>query len=121
MRACRPHAAALRAPLGAALLAAAFLIWRAGDLPGFGQLHPRTQGVTTLGSIYSSSLFPSRAPDGELLVLNYIGGATNTTIGELEQQAVVDTIDTDLREMLLKSDAPKVSRPTERAVRPGAA
>ena len=81
-----------------------------GTLPGFGQLHPRTQGVTTLGSIYSSSLFPSRAPDGELLVLNYIGGATNTTIGELEKQAVVDTIDKDLREMLLKRDAPKVRR-----------
>lgn len=78
-------------------------------LPGFGQLHPRTQGVTTLGTIYSSSLFPNRAPDGEVLLLNYIGGATNTVIGEKSKEDVVKTIDNDLRMMLIKNDAPEVN------------
>lgn len=41
---------------------------------------PFLQGVTTLGTIYSSSLFPGRCPNGEMLLLNYIGGASNRSV-----------------------------------------
>ncbi|CAI9104849.1 OLC1v1003625C1 [Oldenlandia corymbosa var. corymbosa] len=76
-----------------------------GELKGFGQLHPRSQGVETLGTIYSSSLFPNRAPSGEVLLLNYIGGATNTGILSKKESELVEAVDRDLRKMLVNADA----------------
>lgn len=56
------------------------MLWRA-MLTHFPSLS--VQGVTTLGTIYSSSLFPGRCPGGEMLLLNYIGGATNRGVKEV--------------------------------------
>jgi len=77
-----------------------------GALPGFGQLHPRTQGITTLGTIYSSSLFPGRAPPGQTLLLNYFGGALNRKVTEMSDDDIIAQVDKDLRVMLLRPDAP---------------
>ncbi|CAL4976737.1 unnamed protein product [Urochloa decumbens] len=76
-----------------------------GELQGFGQLHPRSQGVETLGTIYSSSLFPNRAPAGRVLLLNYIGGATNTGIVSKSESELVEAVDRDLRKMLINPSA----------------
>ncbi|BBM99442.1 protoporphyrinogen/coproporphyrinogen III oxidase [Marchantia polymorpha subsp. ruderalis] len=77
-----------------------------GQLKGFGQLHPRSQGIQTLGTLYSSSLFPGRAPEDRVLLLNYIGGATYTQITTMKEEDIVSIVDKDARIMLVKKDAP---------------
>ena len=47
----------------------------AHPLDGFGMLIPEKEGFNILGALFSSSLFPNRAPEGEVTITCYIGGA----------------------------------------------
>jgi oxygen-dependent protoporphyrinogen oxidase len=45
-------------------------------LEGFGALHPKSENQFTAGVVWSSSLFPGRCSDDEVLFTTLIGGAT---------------------------------------------
>ena len=47
------------------------------SLDGFGFLVPCSAGLRILGTVWNSSLFPGRAPEGHALLTTFVGGATD--------------------------------------------
>jgi oxygen-dependent protoporphyrinogen oxidase len=46
----------------------------AHPLDGYGMLVPACEGFRILGTLFSSSLFPGRAPEGHVLLTTFVGG-----------------------------------------------
>jgi oxygen-dependent protoporphyrinogen oxidase len=61
-------------------------------LDGFGFLIPRTQGMRTLGSIWTSSIFEARAPEGYVQFRSMMGGAGDPSIVELSDDQILNTL-----------------------------
>ncbi len=68
----------------------------AHPLDGFGFLVPRVEGVRTLGGLFSSTLFPGRAPDGRVLITAFVGGTTDPDAVALDDDAVTGLVAADL-------------------------
>ena len=67
---------------------------------GFGMLIPRVEGFRILGTIFSSSLFPNRAPAGHVLVTSYVGGERQPELAGLPPEKLAGLVCEDLRELL---------------------
>lgn len=57
---------------------------------GFGALIPGVEGFRILGTIFSSSLFPNRAPGGHITLTSYIGGERQPELAALPPEELVD-------------------------------
>ncbi|MBS1812048.1 MAG: protoporphyrinogen oxidase [Acidobacteria bacterium] len=92
-------------------LCAVPLAYRIDQLPhpldGFGFLAPRDQGLRTLGSIWNSSLFPHRAPEGWVVMNNFIGGETDREAINLSDDELITIVHRDLQTVLGIKGEPK--------------
>lgn len=69
-------------------------------LDGFGMLAPRKEKLRTLGALFSSSLFPQRAPEEHVLITSFIGGTLDHQALEMEDTPLVEQVERDLAQCL---------------------
>ncbi len=83
---------------------------QAGNPPdGFGVLIPRSEGYRTLGIVWNSSLFAGRAPDGQMALSSFIGGATDPEVVEKPDGEIEAIVRNDIERILGIAGAPIVS------------
>jgi protoporphyrinogen/coproporphyrinogen III oxidase len=74
-------------------------------LDGFGFLIPRTQGLRTLGSIWTSSIFSWRTPEGRVQFRSMIGGAGDPSALQLSDDELWSTLKRELGPLIgIKND-----------------
>jgi len=77
----------------------------AHPLDGFGVLFPRMENRFALGCIFSTTLFPGRAPAGKVSLMCFIGGVQQPENGRMATSRLVEETVRDLTPLLgLKGD-----------------
>lgn len=78
--------------------------FRARDVPadtaGFGFLAPHCEGRRVLGSIWASTVFPDHAPEGAVLFRTLVGGVRNTSMRDLDDEALLAAVREELRDLI---------------------
>ena len=77
-------------------------------LDGFGFLVPRREGLRILGGLFSSTLFGGRAPDDQVLLTVFVGGATDRGAIDLDAQQAAELVHSELAPLLAISGPPNV-------------
>ena len=72
----------------------------AHSLDGFGLLVPAVERRSILGTLFSSTLFPGRAPAGCVLLTTFVGGARRPELVDLDPRALVALVRQELAELL---------------------
>jgi len=70
------------------------------SLHGFGYLIPHSEKREILGSLFSSSVLPNRAPEGKILLTSFIGGARQPQIAAKSDISLGEVLDREFKETL---------------------
>lgn len=82
----------------------------AHPLDGFGVLAPEVERRSVLGILFSSSLFPGRAPEGHTALTVMVGGVRQPEIARLPADKLLAEVQDDLRELLGVNGPPVFQR-----------
>jgi len=69
-------------------------------LDGFGYLIPKKEGRSILGTLWDSSMFENRAPQGKVLLRSMMGGACFPEYVKLSDDEVASRVKTDLQAVM---------------------
>lgn len=82
------------------------------SLNGFGFLVPRSAGLRVLGTVWNSSLFPGRTPEGHVLMTSFVGGVTDPAAAELRPAELANLVHGQISPLLSASANPVFSNVT---------
>lgn len=82
------------------------------SLDGFGFLVPRSAGLRVLGTVWNSSLFPGRAPEGHALLTTFVGGSTDPSAAKLQREELSSLVHLEIAPLLSIKDDPAFSNVT---------
>jgi protoporphyrinogen/coproporphyrinogen III oxidase len=80
------------------------------DLDGFGLLVPGCEKRELLGSLWTSSIFRDRAPEGKVLIRCMAGGSGNPAVMDLDDEGLVTLVMAELRSLLGLKGSPEMAR-----------
>ena len=70
------------------------------SLDGFGFLVPEAENMNILGSLFSSTLFPGRAPPGKVLLTTFVGGERDPELALCDEEALCKKVTDQLSPLL---------------------
>ncbi len=76
-------------------------------LDGFGMLVPEPEPHPILGTLFMSSVFPNRAPEGKALLSTFVGGAREPEAAHMERSELVERVQTELHDLIGLHGAPE--------------
>lgn len=77
---------------------------------GAGCLVPKREGLPILGSLWSSNVYPDRAPTGRVLLTNYVGGMRDPDIHKWSDDELTRLVIATLRDLVGLAQEPELVR-----------
>ncbi|HTO05033.1 MAG TPA: protoporphyrinogen oxidase, partial [Opitutus sp.] len=75
-------------------------------LDGFGALVPQVERGSILGTLFSSTLFPGRAPEGHVALTSFVGGTRQPELAGMDDGEILRAVQGELTRLVGVSAAP---------------